>query len=350
MKWIVEPAQPQDVAALVDLVIAQEARWHALASLRPARSPEAVASMLVERLQQPGEPPFVARDASGKVRGYLAATLFEFSYDRRSDATSLEVFPERTNFVTNLTLPSPESDELVPVATALLEALQQRGQKQQVQGEFCRWPLFETIPNDALRAAGFEVFMKRAFRPLGPLPASRWPAPADLLVRRARPEDEDMLVDIYLEESEYHHQHSPFFRMTPLLGADFRALVAAGWQGKSVEQGVPLVIVVERAGQVLAMAYTFLVQVEDLANRDYLPLGRYANIAEVGVRSHLRGQGVGRALVQGVFDAYADRQIDGYVLGFSPHNPLSSQFWPHLGFHPFWNLHQRRREQTARSA
>jgi GNAT superfamily N-acetyltransferase len=79
-----------------------------------------------------------------------------------------------------------------------------------------------------------------------------------------------------------------------------------------------LVIVVERAGAVVAMAYTHLLRVEDLTHRDYLPLGRYANIAEVGVRTEQRGQGVGRALVQGVFDAYAAVQIDGYVLKLFP--------------------------------
>ena len=75
-------------------------------------------------------------------------------------------------------------------------------------------------------------------------------------------------------------------------------------------------MVVERAGAVVAMAYTYLMRVEDLTHRDYLPLGRYADIAEVGVSASQRGQGIGRALVQGVFDAYADVQIDGYVLGF----------------------------------
>ncbi len=316
MKIVVEPARKRDAASIVDLLIEQEARWHRLASLRPARSPQAMALLLAEQSQQQGGPPLVARDSSGKVRGYLAPYLREFSFDRQSDATSLEVFPPRTSFVGTLGLPSPDTDECVPVAAALLEALQKRGRQQRAQADVCRWPLYDAAVNNVLRDAGFEVFLVRAFRPIGPLPPAHWPAPTDVLVRRARPIDEDALVDLYLEESDYHHQHSPFFQMTPGLAADFRSLLASAWAGTPVEDGEPLVMVVERAGAVVAMAYTYLMRVEDVTHRDYLPPGRYADIAEVGVSASQRGQGIGRALVQGVFDAYANIQIDGYVLGF----------------------------------
>jgi GNAT superfamily N-acetyltransferase len=344
----VEPATEQDTAAVVSLIVAQEARWHRLdPSLRPARTPQAIAAALAEQRQRQAEPPLVARDASGQVRGYVATRLREFSLDRQSDATLLEVFQPRTGFAEDLTLPSPEAEDVVPVATALLEAMQIRWQEQCALADVCRWPYLDAPVNRLLQSAGFEAFLLRAFRPADPLPPSPWPMPADLRVRQACHDDEDMLVALYLEESDYHHQHSPFFRMTPGLAADFRSLLADGWVGKLVEEGGPLVIVVEYAGGVVAMALTYLVRVDDLTHRDYLPLGRYANIAEVGVRAHLRGQGIGRALTQGVFDAYAGLQIDGYVLGFSPHNPLSSQFWPRLGFRPTWNLYQRRRHDTT---
>ncbi len=344
MKISVEPATGRDTAAIADLIIAQETRWHALdVALRPARSPQEVTAALAEQRQRQTEPPLVARDASGGVRGYVATRLREFSPERQGDATLLEVFRPRTGFAEDMSLPAPEEEDAVPVATALLEAVQHRWQEQGTLADVCRWPYLDTAVNILLQQAGFEAFLLRAFRPLDPLPPAQRPVPADLRVRRARPADEDVLVDLYLEESRYHHQHSPFFRMTPGLAADFRSVVTAGWKGKAIEEGGPLVIVVEHAGEVVAMAYTYLVRVNDLTNRDSLPPGRYADIAEVGVRAQLRGQGIGRALTRGVFEAYADLQIDGYVLGFSPHNPLASQFWPRLGFRPFWNLYQRRR-------
>ena len=124
---IVEPAQKRDIPAIVDLILAQEARWHRLASLRPARSPQAVEVMLAEHLQRLEEPPLVARDASGKLRSYVAPHLRQFSVDRLSDASMLEIFPERTPFTEGFSMPSPEMEDAVPVATALLDALAQRG-------------------------------------------------------------------------------------------------------------------------------------------------------------------------------------------------------------------------------
>lgn len=347
MSITVEPADVHDAAALVELIAEQEARWHTLdAALRPARPREEIAALLALHRQQSAAP-LVARDAGGRARGYVTTLLREFSSEREDDAPALEVFETRTAFAESLTLPPPDASDAFPVATALLEALQARWRAQGVLAEVCRWPSRDQWVTDLLRAAGFEVFLQRSLRSAAPLAPSSRPVPADLFVRRARPADEDVLTDLYLEESDYHHQTSPYFRMTPYLAAAFRSTLAPEWQGQPLEEGGPLTVLVERAGEVVAMASTYLVRVDDFNNRDYLAPGRYADIAEVGVRADLRGQGIGRVLVQGVFDAYANRAIDGYVLGFSPQNPLSSRFWPHLGFLPNWNFYQRRPAANA---
>jgi GNAT superfamily N-acetyltransferase len=77
-----------------------------------------------------------------------------------------------------------------------------------------------------------------------------------------------------------------------------------------------------------------------------LPRGRYTYLHEVIVRPEWRGKGVGRLLVQGVMDAYAALDVTGYTLYFSPFNPLSSTFWPHLGFRPVLTTYMRQTDQS----
>lgn len=343
MSVIVEAADEQDIPALVELICAQEARWHQLdARLRPARSADEVEVMLALQWEQLAAAPLVARASAGQVRGYALPVLREFSYESVADAQALEVFEPRTGFVEGLTLPPPDAADALPVANALLGALQHWWQGQGAQAEMGHWSTRDTWLDERLRAAGLEPFLQRSVRSAAPLPPSRRPAPEDVRVRLAVPADEETLTALYLEESIYHHEQSRLFRWSPLQEAAFRAWIAPAWAGTSVEDGGPLIVVVERAGEVVALAVNELFDVEDGSHRDYLPLGRYIDIAEVGVRADLRGQGVGRVLVQGVFDACARWQPDGYVLGFSPDNPLSSQFWPHLGFQPSLTFYQRK--------
>lgn len=348
MSVIVEAAVEQDIPALVELIGAQEARWHQLdARLRPARSADEARAMLAQQWEQVDAAPLVARTSGGQVRGYALPVLREFSYESVADAQALEVFEPRTGFVESLTLPSPDEADALPVATALLAGIQRWWQEQGTLAEMCHWPTRDTWLDERLRAAGLEPFLQRSVRAAAPLSPSSRPAPADARLRLAVPADEETLVALYMEESIYHHEHSPFFRRSPLQDAAFRAWIAPAWAGMAVEEGGPLIVVVERAGEVVALAVNEFFVVEDGSHRDCLPLGRYIDIAEVGVRADLRGQGIGRVLVQGVFDACTRLRPDGYVLGFSTHNPLSSRFWPHLGFQPSLTFYQRK--TTARA-
>ena len=343
MSVIVEAAVEQDIPALVELICAQEARLHQLdARLRPARAADEVEAMLAQQWEQPDAASLVVRDAGGQVRGYALPVLREFSYESVADAQALEVFEPRTGFVESLTFPAPHEADALPVATALLEAVQRWWHEQGAQAEMCHWPTRDAWLDERLRAAGHEPFLQRSVRAAAPLPPSSRPAPEDARIRLAVPADEETLAALYMEESIYHHEHSPFFRRSPLQEEAFRAWIAPAWVGMAVEEGGPLIVVVERAGEVVAMAVNEFFVVEDGSHRDYLPPGRYIDIAEVGVRADLRGQGIGRALVQGVFDACARWRPDGYVLGFSTHNPLSSQFWPRLGFQPSLTFYQRK--------
>ena len=343
MGIMVEAAVEQDIPALVELICAQEARWRQMdARLRPARRTDEVESMLALQWEEFAAAPLVARAAGGRVRGYALPMLREFSYELVADAQALEVFEPRTGFVESLTFPAPDEADAFPVATALLEAVQRWWQEQGAQTEVCHWPTRDTWLDERWRAAGLEAFLQRSVRVAKPLPPSRRPAPAGTLVRLAVPADEEPLAALYLEDSIEHHEQSPFFRRSPLQEAAFRAWIAPAWEATPVEEGGPLIVVVERAGEVVALAVNELFSVEDGSHRDYLPLGRYIDIAEVGVRADLRGQGIGRLLVQGVFDACAKWQPDSYVLGYSTHNPLSSGFWPHLGFQPSLTFYQRK--------
>ncbi len=108
--------------------------------------------------------------------------------------------------------------------------------------------------------------------------------------------------------------------------------------------GAPLVLVAEQQGQVVGMAENTLLDVSADEEPGFTPPGRYACIDNVCVREQVRGQGIGRLLVQAVFEAFAPLQLAGYVLWYNPGNPLAAFFWPHLGFVPLWTTYQRLHE------
>nr|WP_281276411.1 GNAT family N-acetyltransferase [Dictyobacter kobayashii] len=104
-----------------------------------------------------------------------------------------------------------------------------------------------------------------------------------------------------------------------------------------------MVVVIERDGQIVAMSENelYMIDAEDEDGPDFMLPGRYGHINNMGVRQDLRGQGFGRLLVQATFDAFAHMHLDGYILWFNPANPLSSPFWPRMGFQPLWRTYQR---------
>src|SRR2546421_6582386 len=102
-----------EVPAVVDLVIAQQARQHAGdPRLGAARSRAQIEATLVER-HESGEQPLVALDTHGRVRGYARASVWELS-----ESSMLRAFLSARNGVAqDLTLPDPAVED-APVVSA----------------------------------------------------------------------------------------------------------------------------------------------------------------------------------------------------------------------------------------
>jgi GNAT superfamily N-acetyltransferase len=192
-----------------------------------------------------------------------------------------------------------------------------------------------------LDAAGFKAAHVLNHRPAEPFAASTHPAAVGLQVRQARPTDEDALVALNGDNVAHDASYSPFIKVVPTLEPALRAQLGRRWAGGSIEDGVPLVLVVEHEGMLVGMAQTYLEMAPGFGVPFSLPRGRYVYLHEVIARPEWRGKGVGRLLVEGVEDAYAALGVIGYTLYFSPFNPLSSTFWPHLGFRPVLTTYMR---------
>jgi len=327
----------EQVPAVVDLLLAQEARQRERdARLRAARSREPVATALAQRLAN-GESSLVALDAQGSVRGYAHPGVWSLS-----ETSILRAFLSAQNGVArDLALPDPREADAPAVLAALLEALSMWWKDEGTTGELVRWPSADQWLVARLAAHGFQLDSVCAA--CGPHVFEQHSTPSRIVMRPARPTDEEALVGLFAEELRYHERYTPFVRCSPAVLAVFRRKLARMWAGERVEEGAPLVLVAEREGEVVGMAETALVVVSSDDEPGFTPPGRYGCLDNVCVREALRGQGIGHLLVQAAYDAFAALHlaIDGWLLWYNPDNPQAARFWPRRGFVPLWTTYQR---------
>ncbi|GHO84816.1 GNAT family N-acetyltransferase [Dictyobacter formicarum] len=334
----VTPVTDEHIPAIVELVRAQECRWYRLdPRLRAVRSVEQVTEML-QRHRKMQLPPVVALDAQERVCGYVHPKVWQLHPKDGLRA----FFAARNGLVKSLALPDPADPNAFRVATALFSALTRLWSEQQVYGEMMRWPCCDPWMALLLRKQGFLLDSELAYQPV---PATLAPRsfPSSVHARLARPEDEEALLALFTEELLFHEPYTPFVRMNSSVECAFRDRLELFWSGKSVEKGAPIVVVIEWDAQIVAMSENdlYTIEAEDESEPHFMPRGRYGHINNVGVRQAFRGQGIGRLLLQASFECFAHLQLDGYILWFNPANPLSSQFWPRMGFSPLWRTYQR---------
>jgi GNAT superfamily N-acetyltransferase len=340
----VGPLTDADVPAVIDLTIAQETRWHSSDPRleRPHERPEIASRLAALRQEKPQTEFLVAWDGSGRACGYAQPALFELP----PDSDLLAYFRSSNGTCERLVLPAPDEDDASAVLAALIAALTARWQQQHTLADMITWPSTDAWVAPLLKAHGFEAAHVLNHRPVGPLATSTQLAATDLKVRQAQPSDEDDLVALNRANVAHDASYSPFITVVPTLEPALRAQLGRLWAGGSVEDGVPLVLVVEHEGTLVGMAQTYLEMEPGFGGSGSLPRGRYTYLHEVIVYPEWRGKGVGRLLVQGVMGAYAALDVTGYTLYFSPFNPLSSTFWPHLGFSPVLTTYMRQPGQS----
>lgn len=324
---------------VVALIVAQGFRQRAL---DPRLAAALTRGQITAALTVPcgsDEQALVALDANGHVCGYARPGGWELA-----ETSILRAFLSARNGVAHvLALPDPAKEEAGAVATALLAALSECWGSSGTTGDLIRWPSADPWLEPLLAGQGFRLDSVCATRPLQ-LEASAVRAPSSpFTTREAVPEDEEVLVALFEEELRYHERYTPFVRRSPEVLKAFRRKLARLWEGASLEDGSPLMLVVEWAGEIVAMAENTLLVLGSEDEPGFTPAGRYGCIDNVSVREQLRGQGIGRLLVQAIYDAFAATglPLDGYVLWYNPDNPQADRFWPHLGFQPLWTTYQR---------
>jgi GNAT superfamily N-acetyltransferase len=333
----------QDVVALL---LAQESRQRALdPRLGATRTPQQITAALAIQ-QSSGEQSLVALDANGRVCGYARPGVWELA-----ETSILRAFLSAHNGVARLlALPDPVEEKAGASAMALLAALSNSWQGNGTTGDLIRWPSADLWLEPFLTEQGFLLDSVCATRSCQPLAETVHAPSSQCTTRLAEPEDEEVLVELLEEELRYHERYTTFVRSSPAVLAAFRRKLARLWAGTSLQEGAPLLLVVERAGEIVAMAENTLLALGSEDEPGFTPAGRYGCIDNVSVREELRGQGIGRLLVQAIFDAFAASglSLDGYVLWYNPDNPQAGRFWPRLGFQPLWTTYQRLHTASSR--
>jgi GNAT superfamily N-acetyltransferase len=332
----IAPGSPAELPAIIDIILQQETRLQALdPRLRGAHTRHQIEAALIHQFQS-SDLPLLAYDGAGHVRGYVQPAVWDLP-----KTSLLHAFLTPRNGVPRfLTLPSPTDEDASAVTTALLTALTSFWHEKQTSGDLVRWPSYDRWLEAALVGEGFLLDSVCAYTQKPPAPFDR-SLPPSLRIRSARPEDEEALVALFREELALHQACVPFARVSPLALQAFQKKLARLWKGADLEDGGLLVLVVERQGQIVAMAENTLLDVSLEDEPGFTPPGRYGCIDNMIVREEDRGTGIGRLLTQAIFAVFAHHQLDGYVLWYNPGNLLADRFWPRLGFQPLWTTYQR---------
>lgn len=338
-EFTVVPMKEEQLPAVMELLLTQEARHHECdPRLRAGHSREQVMFQLSERLAR-GEPALVAVNAQGQVRGYASPGVWELA-----ESSLLRAFlPERAGVTRDLALSDPREGDASRALGALLATLSDWWKDQRTAGELIRWPVATQWLVARLAAHRFPLdsicAMRTAESPILLIP----PSSALCTIRPARPTDEVVLVALFAEELAYHERCTPLVRCTPAVLAAFRRKLGRLWAGMSLEDGAPLVLVAEWAGEVVGMAETTLLDSSPDDEPGFTPPGRYGCIDNMSIHEAWHGQGIGTQLLQAVYAAFAvlPLALDGWLLWYNPDNQGASRFWRHRGFVPLWMTYQR---------
>ncbi|GHO46957.1 GNAT family N-acetyltransferase [Ktedonospora formicarum] len=327
---------PSTIPSIVALWQRQEQRQR---QLDPCLHPERSAMELEDRVQHGLEDGIVILGPSGRVRGYVQPGIWPLP-----EMSLLHAFLTSRNGITQaLVLSDPQDDDAHDVAEMGLLALATFWHVQRTTGELIRWPSHDRWLEPLLLLHGFALDSVCALR-REPLPSASHP-PSSFTVRHARPEDEEALVALFEEELTFHEHYTPFVRKSPRVLRAFRAKLACIWEGRSLVEGAPAVLVADAAGAVIGMAENTLVEIGNTDEPGFTPSGHYGCLDNVCVTASSRGQGVGRHLVQASFDMWTEMRrlltLDGYLLWYNPDNPSAAHFWSRCGFEPLWTTYQR---------
>lgn len=327
------------VPAVIDLIMTQEMRQSRQNEAQLAVHSRHQLEVALTNQYNSGIRPVVALNRYCNVRAYAHPTMWEL----QENSILLSFLTARNGIVQKLTLPDPTDEYASATVNALLDFLNACWQKAGTSGDLIRWPSSDRWVEPFFMKHGFQLDSVCTFHPLQPFFSAR-PMPSPLLhIRSARPEDEKSLISLFEQELRFHEQYTPFVHRSPQVLEAFRRKLQRLWDGISLEDDAPLVLVAEQAREIVAMAENTLVEVGPYDEPGFTPPGHYWCIDNISVREDLQGQGIGRLLMQAIEDILASLplKLNGYILWFNPDNAKAAHFWSRLSFQPLWTTYQR---------
>lgn len=333
---IVRRAAEEDIPFIAAAAQAQTARWRALDPRIAAHTSHAVEEGVRTDLSDVTASALVVKHAEESILGYAAVRLWEIS----ADDSMLAFCASRTGTSRTLVLPDPTAPDATAAASALLDALETEWSERDTIDDLIVWPSLDPGPGNWFRARGFADEYVTALRERGPLVEGRRPPPAGLTIRPSEPGDEESLIELFWEEMDFHTPFSRLQRLVPAMETDFRAKQARAWHGANPDAQIPLTLVAVIGGEVVGWTENFI---RTGSANEIAPSGTSGYLRSVGVTEVWRGQGVGRRLVAATLDALQALGAERFTLSFTPANPISSRFWPAMGFHPLTTGYQRRK-------
>lgn len=318
MQFTIRMANTADGPALQRLGRRQAARlFHA-----DPRLPDEV-TLPIWLLLPEGGACWLASDAAGDPLAALAAEREEWS----PESPFANVFPRAYLRMRYFGGDAADPALIFPALLARADGWAGAGRD---AGRMLLHPGCDTALGEALAAAGFTPYHTIAHQPLPEdVPDS---PPADLEIRHATRYDVSAVAALMAESWQFHAAHQPAIllsesilegcqRQTRFMLGDGvnRALLIALWQGEVVG------------------FFSIGLSLQDaLARPALFHKGYYGDIYEVGVRGDQRRRGIGRAMYAAAWRWFMERHVRGIFVNYAPTNPLSSQFWPALGFRDAW--------------
>lgn len=251
------------------------------------------------------------------------------------ESEALSFMGARDGMVKVLALVEPDDARFEAAAAVLFDAIRNWWDEQQATGANLIRPVCDIDQVRVLEDRGWGSVFTMAQRPAGLLPPGSRPPFDGLTARFAGPADIEPVVALHLEEYGFHAGVDPTMRMVPGIEADIRENLAQSFKYDNDADEVTRrrVFVVDYKGEPVASSITYLYEVGE-HSPGILAEGRYCHIGSTGVRADMRGKGVGRAMVGAIIEFYEALEVDAYTLWYHTSNPLSSTFWPRLGWTP----------------
>ncbi len=324
----------KDIATVANLIQAQAERLHRLdPRINPPNDIYEIRAKLEYASGDEVYRPLVARFGEQLV-GYIWPGMW-FLHEQSALRT---FYGARNGILRDFAILPPEHTLALISVDTLIQHVHHFWQDRRADMFGINWPTKDSWFHDIIIRFGYMADSATAIRPLHPLPEV--PTPANLVIRGARPDDMNALEALHIEEVAYHPPHDPLKRKmnTPALEKDFRQNIAAYFAGYPTAFGKPVVMVAEQNGEVVGLAECYI---EQVTHGNLLRRGKWGYLNSVGVRADKRGQGIGRALVAQTLKTLAEHGAEQFYLYFMYYNPLSSKFWPSMGFEPAWTRYTR---------